>query len=279
MTCWAGAGSDPLVGEQPLEIPGPRPVETDAPVRPHTRLTRLARIDACMCRSTGNLRPASCRRIAARLAHGVRLSKVINSMPDAPSSSPNSVRPMIQVMRVAGPCRLQRAHHRQRVTAVADGRKPDDAERFRLHPWCTCRYARFGCNSGCELGRELAPDGIHLAQAHRETGRERHPIRGHARPPCGARPVRGRAPGPGAPVRRRFRRPRRHPVHRAGARQWVLRHYYRGGPIGRLLDDQFLWLGEDRTRCFREWRLLARLTGSRAAGAAAGGRPLPAAGT
>lgn len=39
----------------------------------------------------------------------------------------------------------------------------------------------------------------------------------------------------------------------------VLRHYHRGGTVGRLLDDQFLWLGEDRTRSFREWRLLAAL--------------------
>lgn len=42
-------------------------------------------------------------------------------------------------------------------------------------------------------------------------------------------------------------------------RHWVLRHYHRGGTIGRLLDDQFLWLGEARTRCFREWYLLAKL--------------------
>jgi 3-deoxy-D-manno-octulosonic acid kinase len=40
---------------------------------------------------------------------------------------------------------------------------------------------------------------------------------------------------------------------------WVLRHYYRGGAVGRVLDDQYLWLGEARTRCFSEWRLLARL--------------------
>ncbi|MDH4022012.1 MAG: 3-deoxy-D-manno-octulosonic acid kinase [Gammaproteobacteria bacterium] len=40
---------------------------------------------------------------------------------------------------------------------------------------------------------------------------------------------------------------------------WVLRHYHRGGSIGRVLDDQFLWSGRDRTRCFREWRLLAHL--------------------
>jgi len=41
--------------------------------------------------------------------------------------------------------------------------------------------------------------------------------------------------------------------------RWVLRHYHRGGMVGRVLDDQFLWLGEERTRCFREWRLLAHL--------------------
>lgn len=42
-------------------------------------------------------------------------------------------------------------------------------------------------------------------------------------------------------------------------RHWVLRHYHRGGTIGRFLDDQFLWTGEQRTRCFREWALLAQL--------------------
>lgn len=47
-------------------------------------------------------------------------------------------------------------------------------------------------------------------------------------------------------------------VEHAGQR-WVLRHFHRGGTIGRVLDDQFLWLGEERTRCFREWRLLAHL--------------------
>jgi 3-deoxy-D-manno-octulosonic acid kinase len=44
-----------------------------------------------------------------------------------------------------------------------------------------------------------------------------------------------------------------------GGQHWVLRHYHRGGTIGRILDDHFLWTGEERTRCFREWRLLAHL--------------------
>lgn len=40
---------------------------------------------------------------------------------------------------------------------------------------------------------------------------------------------------------------------------WVLRHYHRGGTVGRFLSDQFLWSGEEQTRCFREWNLLAHL--------------------
>jgi 3-deoxy-D-manno-octulosonic acid kinase len=40
---------------------------------------------------------------------------------------------------------------------------------------------------------------------------------------------------------------------------WVLRHYRRGGFIARLSRDRYLFLGEDRTRSFAEWRLLAEL--------------------
>lgn len=42
-------------------------------------------------------------------------------------------------------------------------------------------------------------------------------------------------------------------------RECVLRHYYRGGMIRRLSEDSFIWNGEDRTRSFSEWRLLAEL--------------------
>ena len=44
-----------------------------------------------------------------------------------------------------------------------------------------------------------------------------------------------------------------------GAETWVLRHYRRGGLVARLIDDHYLWLGADRTRAFREWRLLRKL--------------------
>jgi len=42
-------------------------------------------------------------------------------------------------------------------------------------------------------------------------------------------------------------------------RQFVLRHFMRGGLIGKLVRDRYLWTGEDNTRAFVEWRLLAKL--------------------
>jgi 3-deoxy-D-manno-octulosonic acid kinase len=44
-----------------------------------------------------------------------------------------------------------------------------------------------------------------------------------------------------------------------GERRWALRHYLRGGWAARFSRDRYLYLGEERTRPFREFRLLARL--------------------
>ena len=44
-----------------------------------------------------------------------------------------------------------------------------------------------------------------------------------------------------------------------GVETWVLRHYHRGGLVARFIYDHYLWTGLDRSRAFREWRLLARL--------------------
>ena len=41
-----------------------------------------------------------------------------------------------------------------------------------------------------------------------------------------------------------------------GDQEFVLRHYRRGGLVGRLIRDSYVWLGEDATRSFAEWRLL-----------------------
>ena len=43
-------------------------------------------------------------------------------------------------------------------------------------------------------------------------------------------------------------------------RQFVLRHYVRGGLVGKVNRDTYLWTGEDASRPFREWRLLAKLS-------------------
>jgi 3-deoxy-D-manno-octulosonic acid kinase len=42
-------------------------------------------------------------------------------------------------------------------------------------------------------------------------------------------------------------------------RDYVLRHYRRGGRMAGLLADRYLWRGAERTRAWREWRMLARM--------------------
>lgn len=44
-----------------------------------------------------------------------------------------------------------------------------------------------------------------------------------------------------------------------GDQQLVLRHFRRGGLLGRLRDDAYFWTGLWRTRAFAEWLLLQRL--------------------
>lgn len=42
-------------------------------------------------------------------------------------------------------------------------------------------------------------------------------------------------------------------------RQFVLRHYMRGGLVGKLVRDSYVFSGADKTRSFLEWRLLDKL--------------------
>lgn len=46
---------------------------------------------------------------------------------------------------------------------------------------------------------------------------------------------------------------------RKDGREWVLRHYRRGGLIARLSPDRYLWLGLARSRAWREFHLLQAL--------------------
>jgi 3-deoxy-D-manno-octulosonic acid kinase len=46
----------------------------------------------------------------------------------------------------------------------------------------------------------------------------------------------------------------------ADGRRWALRRYLRGGMAARIARDRYLFLGEERTRSFRELRLLGELS-------------------
>ena len=46
-------------------------------------------------------------------------------------------------------------------------------------------------------------------------------------------------------------------------RQFVLRHYMRGGLIGKLVRDSYVFSGADATRSFMEWRLLDKLSSNK----------------
>lgn len=48
-------------------------------------------------------------------------------------------------------------------------------------------------------------------------------------------------------------------VRTTTGQRWVLRHYRRGGLMAKLSNDLYFWTGADRTRSFREWRLLRQL--------------------
>jgi 3-deoxy-D-manno-octulosonic acid kinase len=48
-------------------------------------------------------------------------------------------------------------------------------------------------------------------------------------------------------------------VRTSTGQRWVLRHYRRGGLMAKLVSDRYLWTGAERTRSFREWRLLRQL--------------------
>ncbi len=46
---------------------------------------------------------------------------------------------------------------------------------------------------------------------------------------------------------------------RKGHSEFVLRRYLRGGLVGRIVREHYLWLGENASRGFEEFRLLAKL--------------------
>jgi len=47
--------------------------------------------------------------------------------------------------------------------------------------------------------------------------------------------------------------------YRQGKKQWALRHYVRGGLVGKVLHDQYLGLSLNKTRAWQEWHLLKEM--------------------
>ena len=45
----------------------------------------------------------------------------------------------------------------------------------------------------------------------------------------------------------------------SNAEQWVLRHYYRGGLIGKIINDHYLFTGQHKTRAAQEFSLLIEM--------------------
>ena len=45
-------------------------------------------------------------------------------------------------------------------------------------------------------------------------------------------------------------------------KQFVLRHYVRGGLVGKFVHDRYVWTGQDQSRPFAEWRMLAKMADS-----------------
>ena len=43
------------------------------------------------------------------------------------------------------------------------------------------------------------------------------------------------------------------------AQHWVLRHYYRGGLVGKLIKDSYIFTGQKRTRAAKEFSLLSHM--------------------
>ena len=48
-------------------------------------------------------------------------------------------------------------------------------------------------------------------------------------------------------------------IFRVEGQRYVLRHFWRGGLVGRLLTDTYVWTGLRRSRPMREWQLLLEL--------------------
>lgn len=45
----------------------------------------------------------------------------------------------------------------------------------------------------------------------------------------------------------------------ADGQEWVLRHFRRGGMVARYIEEHYFWTGLEKTRAWKEWKLLAHM--------------------
>ena len=223
----APARGDARVGEQPLQLARPRPVEPELHAWPAPRGRRGSPGRRAACGAARRTAvPRAARRNSRRAPRPARLSTMINSTPSIRLMRRASVLPMIHVNCVSGQARCKRAQERHDVAGIADRRQPQQADAARrLGQRQHQRSAPMSRQwpLGSEVKRKDLTGGAMLYDASRA---------GNAAPGwfdacvlAGARRARGRGAGP---RHRAF-----HPQRRA--RRCVLRHYRRGGLVARVV--------------------------------------------
>src|SRR5699024_10736198 len=196
----------------------------------------LARKAACMCNRMSKRRPASCWRKRRMPASPVFLSYTINSTPESPVSKLCSALPITQVILMLGQarCSARTAGTRLQQSPSADKRKIHRVEAgVEDSPMMKFQEKR---GSGYRIlyepstASQIEPDWF-APNYWQQQGK-----------------LLGGAPGRGTSC------------FIEGPQQgMVLRHYHRGGLVGRLLSDLYLWTGLARTRPWQEMALLAEL--------------------
>ena len=196
-----------------------------------------------MLSKTGNWRPAKRLRTAVIAFSPAFLSKVINSIPSAPSSNLCSVVPITQLMWVFGnaACSVRTTGSVWQQSPIADRRSMQMASGTDGKSRDIALTKQF-LNSE---GAFIVYDDAKVSQFNpRWFEPEAWPD---------AERTAGKAGGRGAAI---FISPPETPPAES---QWVLRHYYRGGLPGKIIDDRFVWTGAEGTRSWREWQLLVMI--------------------
>src|SRR5271156_5179235 len=214
-------------------------------------LTKLARNDNCRSSSRSKRRPRRLARSRRNSPSIAPLSKVINSIPGRTAAiSLASSLPMTQVNRVCGhaACKARRAAAAWQASPMADRRNRqtccggDLKSRVIVISQTGKKGRRIATATGAMLSDPACLGNMPPDAAESIFDPQFWRARGElSAVSAGRGSAWFIASGNG---------------QQSGGRQWVLRHYRRGGFIARLSRDGYVWAGEERVRAFAEWRLL-----------------------